>query len=144
MTGGGFGAVRVAESLLRTVGGASVLLRMSLPPAPGDPGEQLGLATPLFEDTPLGPAVLRRLRARVGVGSNSVRAAEYELLVSAAAVEQIVGSLAFDSASVLFASAAGLLIEGDVYTITSATAVRAFDAILLWRIGLEGRAALAL
>ncbi len=138
------GVAQMVEALLSTVGGQGVLLRMPAPAVPGDPGEQVGLATPLFQDAPLGPVVLRKLRAKTGVGTAHVAAAEYELLVPAAAVEALVGSLAFDAASVLFAQAAGVVLDGDLLTITSATGVQAFGGVVVWRLGLQGRAALAI
>jgi hypothetical protein len=138
------GFSRTAEALLRGAGGRMVLLRTPQPAVAGDFGEQVGLATPVFQDAELGPAVLRKLRPRLGVGTSHVKTPEYELLVSGLAVEQIVGTLAFDSASVLFAQAAGVLLDGDLYTITSATGTEAFGAVLVWRLGLQAPAAIVL
>lgn len=140
----GRGAVRAAEALLRGAGGRTVQLRLPAPAIAGDLGEQVGLGVPQFEDYALAPVLFRKLRASSGKGAAHVRASEAELLVSAAAVAEIVGSTACDSASVLFATAAGVLVDGDLWTITGATAMQAFGEVLLWRLGLEGRAALAL
>jgi hypothetical protein len=49
------GPVRVANALLRGVGGRTVLLHIPVPAIPGDVGEQLGLALPEFQDVELGP-----------------------------------------------------------------------------------------
>jgi hypothetical protein len=128
--------VRFANSLLRSVGGRTVLLRMPAPAVAGDLGEQLGLATPQFQDTPLSPAAFRKLRAAV-----KPEGATYELLVSASAVHAVVGSLSYDSAEVLFSNAAGILLEGDLLEITSAAAAEAFGEVYLYRLGLRSTAA---
>ena len=98
-------AARAADVLLRALGGRSVRLRMPAPAVPADPTEQLGLATPEFQDLALAPVVCRKARATVSAD----QAARWDLLVSATAVEKLVGSLAYASASVLFANACGVL-----------------------------------
>src|ERR1700690_2584903 len=93
------GAVaRTADTLLRAVGGRRVMLRMPAPAVATDVAEQLGIATPNFQDLPLAPVVYRKARATLAAGV----AAKSELLVSATVVGTIVGSLAYGSASVLF------------------------------------------
>ncbi len=103
----GDGAVRQADTVMRAVGGRAVLLRMAAPAASGDDAEQLGLATPEFQDVELAPAVLHK--------QNSVT----KLLVSASAVQAVLGSLAYDSADVLFETAVGIVMDGLVYEITN-------------------------
>jgi hypothetical protein len=112
-------AARAADVLLRALGGRSVRLRMPAPAVPADPTEQLGLATPEFQDLALAPVVCRKARATVSTD----QAARWDLLVSATAVEKLVGSLAYASASVLFANACGVLTgEGaELLEIVSAT-----------------------
>jgi hypothetical protein len=92
---------------------------MLAPAVPADPTEQLGLATPEFQDLALAPVVCRKARATVSTD----QAARWDLLVSATAVEKLVGSLAYASASVLFANACGVLTgEGaELLEILSAT-----------------------
>jgi hypothetical protein len=102
----GDGVRRAAEALLRSNGGRTVLLRLAAPASVGDDAEQLGLATPQFNDVPLGPAVFHK--------ANSVK----KLLVSANAVEQICGTLGFDAVDVLFETAIGVVIDGVLYEIT--------------------------
>lgn len=125
--------VRMADTLLRSVGGRTVLLRIPPPAIAGDTGEQMGLGQPQFEDMPLGPVVFRRVRARV-----SGEGVSYELLVSASAVAGLVGSLQFGSAGLLFGSAAGVLVDDVVYGITSAVTAEAFGEIYLYRLALSG------
>jgi hypothetical protein len=91
--------VRFADALLRTLGGRTVLLHIPAPAVPGDIGEQLGLAQPLFQDMKLGPAVLRKVRPKIATAQTE-RPAQYELLLSASSVERALGSLAYDSAYV--------------------------------------------
>ena len=105
--------VRAADILLRVNGGRSVLLRMPAPAIAGAQGEELGLAAPGFQDTELGPVVFRK------AGSTGT------LLVSASAVKEIVVSLAFDSANVLFETAVGVVVDGVVYVIEGCVASRA-------------------
>jgi hypothetical protein len=102
-------ATRAADVLLRAMGGRSVMLRMPAPAVPADATEQLGLATPTFQDLPLAPVVFRKARATVVDGKTT----KWELLVSASAVANIVGSLAYSSASILFAQAFGVLCDSD-------------------------------
>ncbi len=134
------GQVRMTDALLRTVGGRTVLLRIAQPAVQGDLGEQLGLASPGFFDQALSPAVFRKVRPRIAAGEKA-KAAGYELLVSATAVEQVVGSLAFGAASVLFGQAAGVVVDGALLEIISVTTAEAFGAVYLYRLGLRDRVA---
>jgi len=111
--------MRASDTLLRAMGNATATLRVPAPAVPADVTEQLGLATPLFQDLPLGPVVNRKLRAVVTNG----KAAKWELLVPASAIEKLVGSLTYASASLLFANALGVRINpsGELLEIASAT-----------------------
>ena len=86
-------AVRAADALLRATGGRAVMLRMPAPAVAGNDGEQLGLATPQFQDIELAPVAFRKAE------STST------LLVSGSAVKAVVGSLKFNSAELLFEDA---------------------------------------
>jgi len=136
----GAAQVRAADALLRSLGGRTVLLHIPAQAIPGDMGEQLGLAAPLFQDVPIGPAVLRKIRPKIAMAAKE-RPAEAELLVSASAVTKIVGSLQYQSADVLFANACGALIDGELMEITSATSVEGFGSVYLYRLGLRATAA---
>ncbi len=129
--------IRMADTLLRGVGGRTVLLHMPASAVPNDLGEQLGLAIPEFQDIELGPVVFRKLRAKTGTPEKP-KEASYELLVSASAVNRIVGSLAFDSASLLFAQADGVMVDGALYGIVWAVCAEAFGTVYLYRLGLRG------
>jgi hypothetical protein len=110
-------AQRAADVLLRCGGGRTALLRMPAPASAGDTTEQLGLAVPSFQDLQLAPVVFRKARATVSEG----KAAKSELMVSATAVNALVGSLGYSAASVLFATAFGVLIDGVLMEIEAAT-----------------------
>ena len=103
-------AVRAADALLRANGGRAVLLRLPAPAVANNDGEQLGLATPQFQDVQLAPVAFRKLEETT------------VLLVSGSAVQSIVGSLQFNSAEVLFETAVGVFADGLLYTILSSTA----------------------
>ena len=85
--------------------------------------------------------VFRRVLAGSG---DKTAAARYELLVSVSAVQRIVGSLAYDSAEVLFQNVAGVLVDADVLRVVSVTRAEAFGEVYLYRVGLIGPDAAAL
>jgi len=126
-------AARTADVLLRAMGGRTVMLRTPAPAVPADVTEQLGIATPLFQDLPLAPVVYRKARATVANGE----AAKWEMLVSATTVENLVGSLAYASASVLFAAAFGVLCDGELLEIVSATQEQVFGRPYVYRLVLR-------
>jgi hypothetical protein len=132
--------VRMADALLRSLGGRTVLLHIPGPAVPGDIGEQLGLAQPQFQDMKLGPAVLRRVRPKIATAETE-RPAEYELLLSASAVENALGSLVYQSADVLFGLACGVNVDGELMQITSATSVEGFGRTIIYRLSLRAPAA---
>jgi hypothetical protein len=105
--------VRAAEAALRSNGGRAVLLRMPAPAVAGADAEQLGLATPQFQDLPLYPAAFRK------------NASSSKLLVSASAVASLIGARAFNSAEVLFETAVGVVVDDVLYTITGSVTYQA-------------------
>ncbi len=110
-------AIRAADVLLRSAGGRVVQVRLPAPGVAGDASEQLGLAVPEFQDVELAPVVLRKSREQ-GAGGKSAR---WELLVSATAVNGVVGSLGYSAASVLFGVAYGVVMDGVLMEVVSAT-----------------------
>ena len=119
------GAVRLADAVMRSSGGRKVLLRLAVPAVPNDDAEQLGLATPGYQDVALGPATFHK--------ANSVT----KLLVSASAVREVLGSLGFDSADVLFETAVGLFIDGLIYKITNSYSSQAMGMPYCYWLTLE-------
>lgn len=132
-------AVRAADVLLRSVGGRVVLLRLPAPGVAGDASEQLGLAVPEFQDVELAPVVFRRARGRVAEG----KGASWELLVSATAVSGVVGSLGYSAASVLFAVAYGVELDGVLMEIVSATESEVGGVPYVYRLWLREPASLS-
>jgi len=126
-------AAIVANVLLRTMGGRSVKLRTPAPAVAADVSEQLGIATPKFQDLPLQPVVFRKARATVAIG----KAAKWEMLVSASVVQSLLGSLAYNSASVLFAQAFGVLCDDELLEIESATQEQVFGQPYVYRLVLR-------
>ncbi len=125
-------AARAADALLRAAGGRAVLLRMPAPAATGD-AEQLGLAVPEFQDIELAPVVFRSARAQIAEG----KAPRRELLVSATAVATLAGSLGYGAAEALFAAAFGVLVDGVLLAIESATASESDGSAYLYRLSLR-------
>jgi hypothetical protein len=109
----GDGVMRCADAVMRAAGGRTVSLRIAAPAVPGNDAEQLGLATPGFQDVVLGPANFRK--------ANSVT----KLVVSASAVSVAVGTLGYNSAEVLFETAVGVLVDDVLYEITNSVASQA-------------------
>ncbi len=125
-----FAAKRAADALLRGGGGRSVLLRIPSPGTPGDATEQLGLATPSFQDVELAPAVFRKARPTATAGKGP----RWEVLISATAVDTLVGSLTYESGRVLFAQALGLLVDGTLLEIEAATSSQIFGSPYVYRL----------
>ncbi len=124
---------RTADVLLRAMGGRTVMLRTPAPAVPADVTEQLGIATPTFQDFPLSPVVYRKARATVAEG----KSAKWELLVSATVVENLVGSLSYASANVLFAEACGVLSDDELLEIESTTEEQVFGQPYVYRLVLR-------
>jgi len=131
-------AQRATDVLLRCGGGRSVLLRMPAPASSGDTTEQLGLAVPSFQDVALEPVVFRKARATAVDG----KATTTELMVSATAVNTLVGSMGYSAANVFFATAFGVLIDEVLMEIESATESEVGGSTYVYRLVL--RAPLAL
>lgn len=137
-------AIRAADTLLRGVGGREVFLRSPAPAIPDDDGEQLGLSVPQFQDSSIAPVVYRRLRPRLpsSPATANSQAPQYELLISATAINALIGSIAYSSAATLFAIAYGVLIDGTLLEIESATYSELGGAPYLYRLLLRSPQAL--
>jgi hypothetical protein len=143
LVSGAAAAVRAADVLLRCAGGRSVLLRMPANASAGDTTEQLGLAVPEFQDVELAPVVFRKGRQAASALTVAVdKATRWELMVSATAVQKLVGSLGYSAASVLFATAFGVLIDGVLMEVISATEAEVFGTPYVYRLVLEAPLAL--
>jgi phage-related minor tail protein len=142
LVNGSAAAVRAADALLRCAGGRSVLLRMPAQASAGDTTEQLGLAVPEFQDAELAPVVFRKAREAASTETAAGKVARWELMVSATSVNGLVGSLGYSAASVLFDTAFGVLIDGVLMEIVSATGSDAFGTPYVYRLVLSAPVAL--
>jgi len=125
---------RVANALLRCLGGRTVLLRLPTNAAAGSDSEQLGESTPSYEDLPLSPAIFRRLRPELKDGTVN----RYELLISASSVHVQLGLLQLSSTSQLFGMACGIFVDGELMPIEAAAEAEAFGCPYLYRLILRG------
>src|SRR5258707_12466089 len=81
--------LRVADALLRSLGGGSVCLRWPSAPSDGCDAAQIGLTMPGFQDFPLSPALFRKVRVVLQEGQPG----KFEVLISASAVAALGGEL---------------------------------------------------
>ncbi len=125
---------RMADALLRSLGGRTVLLRLPTPAQTGVDKEQLGLAAPSYEDLPLAPAVFRRVRAGMSEGKVN----RYELLISASSIQAQLLLLNLASADEIFAMAVGVYVDDELMQIESAAEAEMFGQPYLYRLQLRG------
>jgi len=120
----------MADALLRAGGGTVVSLLVA--PATGDSSDagQLGIDAPNFQQLPLSPAIFRKVRVAMQEG----QLAQYELLISASAVQQQVSALQLTSADALFDTSAGVEINGAQFLIESRSVSESLGQIYLYRL----------
>ncbi|MES2220853.1 MAG: hypothetical protein V4587_07795 [Acidobacteriota bacterium] len=128
------GLQRAADSLLRCLGGRTVLLRLPTNAVSGSDAEQLGAGSPSYEDLPLSPAVFRRLRPKIRGGTVN----RYELLISASSVYAQLGLMELASTDQLFTMAIGIFVDGELMFIEAASEAEAFGCPYLYRLILAG------
>ena len=128
------GAQRAADVLLRVVGGRVVTLRVPVPPTVSDAMEQIGLAVPAFADMELGPVVFRRARPTADDTTGVMR---WELLVSATAVAQAAGTPDTGAAFAMFASAAGVVVDGALLEIEGTSSSDVTGSPYVYRLRLQ-------
>jgi hypothetical protein len=120
----------MADALLRAGGGMAVSLLMAPNPADSTDAGQLGIDAPNFQQLPLSPAIFRKIRIAMQEGQQP----QYELLVSASAVQQQVGALQLTSADALFDTSAGVEINGAQYLIESRSISESLGQVYLYRL----------
>jgi hypothetical protein len=120
----------MADALLRAGGGIVVSLLVA--PATGDGSDagQIGVDAPNFQQLPLSPALFRKIRVAVQEG----QLAQYELLISASAVQQQVSALQLTSADALFDTAAGVVVNDAQFLIESRSVSETFGQVYLYRL----------
>ena len=108
-------ALHLADSLLHSLGGATVAIRLPAPVA-GGTATELGLAPLSFSDATISPAVIRSLP------SSGQGAERYEILLSTSALQKLAETQNAASVNGLLASAAGLVYNGKLLLIYDVTA----------------------
>lgn len=125
-------ARRALDTLLRNAHSRTIMLRIPAPAIAGDNAEQLGQATPLFQDIELKPAVFRKSYSTATTEGHYRR----ELLLSANIVQTLTGSYNFASADTMFASAFGVLIDETLLAIADAQEIEAGGIVCGYRLTL--------
>ncbi len=123
---------RIADALLRSVGGTSAQLRVTAANSDGAQCE-VGLVATTFAAVVLSPVLMRKLRPMW----QSTDAPRWELLVSAASVEGQVRALSLSSAQALFAMTLTVTVSAQDYVIESIAGNEAFGQIYLYRLQLR-------
>lgn len=119
----------LADALLRSVAGASALLRVTGASTDTSTSE-VGLVATNFAEVAISPVVMRKLRAYQYEGDEP----KWELLVSATSVQQQVNALDLASAQSLFAMTLAVTVGGQDYLIESVASNEAFGQIYLYRL----------
>ena len=122
-------ARRAAECLLQSTGRLSVFLRIPAPAVASSVEEQLGLATPEFQDAELSPVVFRKLCPQL-----TKYGARWELMVSAIAVNRLVGLTGATDGNAAFAGAAGVLIGESLMEILSVSSSDVAGSPVVYRV----------
>ena len=122
-------AQRLADALLRSLTGTSALFRVTNTNANSNQSE-LGLVTTAFADVNINPVVMRKLRPNWQEAAGP----QWELLVSAAGVEQEVSAIGLPSALSLFELTLAVTIAGQSYLVESFTSNEAFGQVYLYRL----------
>jgi hypothetical protein len=122
-------AQMLADALLRSVGGATALLRVTGTNTDTSMSE-VGLVATTFADVPLSPVLMRKLRPTWQESGQS----KWELIISATSVEQQVNALDLESAQALFAMTLAVTVAGQDYLIESIASNEAFGQVYLYRL----------
>jgi hypothetical protein len=123
------GLRRSADSMLRTLGCTSVALRLPGIPEGDATAIQLGAVPIATIDITLAPALVRSKP----LAPNAPRQ-QYEILISAVAVDAAVESQGLDSADALFNSALGIVVNDKLLRITAFAAELCAGVAVLYRL----------
>ncbi len=119
----------IADSLLRSVSGASAFLRLSAA-ATGNAQAEMGIAQTQFVTAEISPVVMRRTRPSFKEGEP----AGWELLVSATSVARQLATFDVASARALFQMTQAVSVAGQDYLIESVSSNEAFGQVYLYRL----------
>ncbi len=119
----------LADALLRSVAGASALLRVTGTCTDTNQSE-VGLVATSFTQIVVSPVVMRKLRPTLVAGGET----KWELLVSATSVQQQIDTLDLSSAQSLFAMTLAVTVAGQEFMIESIASNEAFGQVYLYRL----------
>ena len=124
------GSKRIADSLLRATGGYTAIFLM--PPLQGDTSDagQLGIDMPTLQSLTISPVTFRKIRAVMPLSGGT----QYELLVSATAIEEQVTLQQLSSADALFFLIAGVSVAGLSLTLQTWSSSISLGEALLYRL----------
>jgi hypothetical protein len=122
----------LTDALLRSVGGAVAMLRVTGTTADASQSE-VGLLATTFTQIAVSPVVMRKLRPTFKEGG----ASKWELLVSATSVQTQIDALDLASAQALFAMTLTVTVTGQNYLIESVASNEAFGQVYLYRLMLR-------
>lgn len=127
------GARRATERVLRCAGGQAAALRMPLPAVSGVLAEQLGMPAAGTSDVELAPVSVRFLGAYKDGGGQ-----RWELLVGAVAVSKLAGDDTAETALGMFATAVGVVVDGQLMRIVAVSHRTVGAKAYLYRLELAG------
>jgi hypothetical protein len=119
----------LADALLRSLAGTAAQLRVTAASAVSSQSE-LGLIATPFADITVAPVVMRKLRPEL----LETGKAQWELLISATGVEQLVNAMELSSVQSLFDQTLAVTVGGQGYLIESFTSNEAFGRAYLYRL----------
>ena len=122
-------AIRAADAMLRTLGGAEVILLLAAAGLPAEPVAELGLVDPGVEQVPIAPVIVRDLST-----DNSGPRRRIELVAGRSALAQQVSQRNVASAEVLFETALGVVYQGDIFHIEGFVVERFAGVAYLYRV----------
>ena len=122
-------AVRAADAMLRTLGGAEVVLLFAASGLPADGAAELGLVDPGVEQVAIAPVIVRELTTE----SNGPRR-RIELVAGRSAMAEQVSQRSVASAEVLFETALGVVYQGEMFHIEGFVVERFAGAAYLYRV----------
>ena len=130
MTGtSGMAAIRAADAMLRTLGGAEVLLLFAGAGLPADRVAELGLVDPGVEQAVIAPVLVRELATE-----NSGPRRRIELVAGRSAMAEQVSQRNVASAEVLFETALGVVYQGEMFHIEGFVVERFAGVAYLYRV----------
>jgi len=130
MTGiSGMAAVRAADAMLRTLGGAEVVLLFAAAGLPADRASELGLVDPGVEQAVIAPVIVRELTTE-----NNGPRRRIELVAGRSAMSEQVSQRSVASAEVLFETALGVVYQGDMFHIEGFVVERFAGVAYLYRV----------